>query len=241
MGGSSITRGPSSASSVPSIRTPSFSTSAIALNDSYSTGTGSGPRGGDSTSSASYATINTTLPTSIPSSIPSSTTSSQLPVGTSINQIGCPGINNTIFTTVAGQQYQLQCYRVYGGAALIGLDRSNARECIEQCSTVNAGFSAIGCYGVTWLQYDQGIHCNLKSQSALRDYTTSSLAVSAVLLTGVPPPVVGLFGGSRVGVVEAQQEEEKGVVGGEKDLPFDHPSTWRMAKVPRRLGVSWRW
>ncbi|KAL8863446.1 MAG: hypothetical protein Q9178_000127 [Gyalolechia marmorata] len=213
LGDSSSTRDPLSASSVPSVRTPSFSPSGIALNGSYSTGTGSEPGSSDSTLSTSYVPINTTLPTSIPSAIPSSTTSSQLPVGTSINQIGCPGINNTIFTTVAGQQYQLQCYRVYSGATIIGLDRSYFRECIEQCSTVNAGFSAIGCYGVTWLQYDQGIHCNLKSQSALRNYTTSSLAVSAVLLSGVPPPVVGLFGGSRVGVVEAQQEEEEEVWG----------------------------
>ncbi|KAI4263186.1 MAG: hypothetical protein L6R42_001661 [Xanthoria sp. 1 TBL-2021] len=226
---------PLSASSILSGTVPSLSTAPINFTNSYSTGNGSGPRGGVSTASTPYtATLpETTLSSYIPSVIPTSTTSSQLPVdtfiGEPINPEGCPGINNTIWTNSYGQQYQLQCYRFYGGPISIGLDQPHFRECMEQCSLVNAGFSAIRCYGVTWLKFGDGIHCNLKSQSVLRDYTTNYDAVSAVLLTGVPQPGVGLFRGAGPG---------SGSVGGKMQFPDDHPGTWRMAKVPRRLGLS---
>ncbi|KAL8658885.1 MAG: hypothetical protein Q9226_000720 [Calogaya cf. arnoldii] len=220
---------------VSSFTALNLSTASTSLIDSYSTGTGSGPRGGASTTSAPYtATLSVaTLPSYIPSLIPTSTTSSSLPVdttiGDSIDPEGCPGLNNTIWTNTYGKQYQLQCFRFYGGPISIGLDQPHFRECIEQCSLVNAGFSAVRCYGVTWLKYGDGIHCNLKSQTALREYTTNYEAVSAVLLTGVPPPVVGLFRGAG---------PSSGNLGGK--LPDDHSGTWRRAKLPRWLGQSLR-
>ncbi|KAL8887374.1 MAG: hypothetical protein Q9215_005036 [Flavoplaca cf. flavocitrina] len=222
------------ASSEPSDEVPSPSVGPDTFNTSYSTGIGSGPKGGGaSTTFAPYPAIDTSLPpSSVADPIPSSTISSILPVGTSVDPAGCPRENNTIYTNSYGQQYQLQCYRFYSGAISIGLDQPNFRTCIEQCSRVNAGFSAIRCYGVTWLQYEEGgIHCNLKSQGALASYTTNYLAVSAVLLTGVPPPVVGQFR------TAGNDEESKTAVEGKAQLPDNHPWTWRMAKVPRRLGM----
>ncbi|KAL8869387.1 MAG: hypothetical protein Q9198_007901, partial [Flavoplaca austrocitrina] len=228
---------PITASSEPSDKVPSPSVAPDTFNTSYSTGIGSGPKGGGaSTTFAPYPAIDTSLPpSSVADPIPSSTISSILPVGTSVDPAGCPRENNTIYTNSYGQQYQLQCYRFYSGAISIGLDQPNFRTCIEQCSRVNAGFSAIRCYGVTWLQYEEGgIHCNLKSQGALASYTTNYLAVSAVLLTGVPPPVVGLYR------TAGNDEESKTAAEGKAQLPDNHPWTWRMAKVPRRLRMLWR-
>ncbi|KAI4223744.1 MAG: hypothetical protein L6R36_005175 [Xanthoria steineri] len=222
------------ASSVLSGTTPSLSTAPINGYSSYSTGSGSGPRGGASTASTPYtATLPAaTLPSYVPSVIPSNTTSSQSPedtnIGESIDPEGCPGINNTIWTNSYGQQYQLQCYRFYGGPISIGLDQPHFRECMEQCSLVNAGFSAIRCYGVTWLKFGDGIHCNLKGQSVLADYTTNYEAVSAVLLSGVAQPIVGLFRGAGAG---------SGNVGGKTQTPDDDPGTWRMVKRWRRFGL----
>ncbi|KAI4091664.1 MAG: hypothetical protein LQ339_008076 [Xanthoria mediterranea] len=222
------------ASLVLSGTTPSLSTAPINGYSSYSTGNGSGPRGGSSAASTTYtATLPAvTLPSYVPSIIPSNTTSSQTPestnIGVSIDPEGCPGINNTIWTNSYGQQFQLQCYRFYAGPISIGLDQPHFRECMEQCSLVNAGFSAIRCYGVTWLKFGDGIHCNLKGQSALASYTTNYQAVSAVLLSGVVQPIVGLFRGAGAG---------SGNVGGKTQTPDDNPGTWRMAKRWRRLGL----
>ncbi|KAL9040409.1 MAG: hypothetical protein Q9180_001924 [Flavoplaca navasiana] len=225
------------ASSESSDEVPSPSIAPDTFDISYSTGIGSSPEGGGaSTTSAPYPAIDTSLPpTLVADPISSSTISSILPVGTSVNPAGCPRQNDTIYTNSYGQQYQLQCYRFYSGVVSIGLDQPNFRTCIEQCSRVNAGFSAIRCYGVTWLQYEEGgIHCNLKSQDALANYTTNYLAVSAVLLTGVPPPVVGQFR------TAGNNEESKTAVEGKAQLPDNHARTWRMAKVPRRLRMLWR-
>ncbi|CAL8583176.1 hypothetical protein XPA_008809 [Xanthoria parietina] len=222
------------ASSVLSGTTPSLSTAPIDGYSSYSTGNGSGPRGGASVASTAYtATLPAaTLPSYVPSVIPSNTTSSPSPedtnIGVSIEPEGCPGINNTIWTNSYGQQYQLQCYRFYAGPISIGLDQPHFRECMEQCSLVNAGFSAIRCYGVTWLKFGDGIHCNLKGQTALASYTTNYEAVSAVLLSGVAQPIVGLFRGAGAG---------SGNVGGKTQTPDDDPGTWRMAKRWRRFGL----
>ncbi|KAI4244655.1 MAG: hypothetical protein L6R40_002859 [Gallowayella cf. fulva] len=154
---------------VPSATTPSLSASP--LNSSFSGDIGSGPRGGGLSTSASYATTNITPLSASPSSSSllsfSSTSSSSRPIATSINGVGCPSINGTIFTTQNGEQFQLQCYRSYGGSVAIGLDEPYFRDCIEECSTVNQGFSAVRCYGTTWLKYSAGIHCNLKSQTGL--------------------------------------------------------------------------
>ncbi|KAL8791506.1 MAG: hypothetical protein Q9213_000123 [Squamulea squamosa] len=233
---SSSTRRPLTGSSIPSVTASSISIVLPTFNNSYSTGTGSGPRGGASTSTPSAA-INTTLP-SVPSLLPSSSTTSSLrPVGTSINPAGCPTENNTIYTTSNGQQYQLQCYRVYGGPVSIGLDQPYFRNCIDQCSLVNAGFSAIRCFGVTWLQYDEGIHCNLKGQSALSNYTTSILAVSAVLLTGVQPPIIGQFKGSLGLGAAAGGEVAEGStdLAGAKTQLLDDESLTRRKRVVKAL------
>ncbi|KAL9601888.1 MAG: hypothetical protein Q9219_002241 [cf. Caloplaca sp. 3 TL-2023] len=203
---SSANNGSISNTSLPTVTTISLTSTRI--NTIYSTGTGL-PFSHNTTSiSPPYPAGNTTSrasPTSAPSSVrppssssssiptTSSTTSSLLPIGTSIAPGGCPTINNTIYSLPTGEQYQLQCYRAYGGPVSIGLDQPYFRDCIDECSTVNRGFSAIRCFGVTWLKYAQGIHCNLKGQSVLANYTTDYMAVSAVLLTGVPVPVFGAF------------------------------------------------
>ncbi|KAL9016307.1 MAG: hypothetical protein Q9185_006349 [Variospora sp. 1 TL-2023] len=178
-----------------------------------------------------YPTSNATSTTS--SSTPSSTTSTALlPIGQSIDPRGCPdAINATIFTAATGQQYQLQCYVRYGGPVSIGLDFTTLRECIEACSTVNAGFSAIRCYGVTWLKYTQGaLRCNLKAQSALlAGGSYDETAASAVLLTGVPPPVAGQF---KTG--KGEVEEEVVGSGAAGSLADSDPGTWRVGRVGRR-------
>ncbi|KAI4126619.1 MAG: hypothetical protein LQ338_003641 [Usnochroma carphineum] len=164
----------------------------------YSTGTPLTPYSLNTTSSPPYPTSNSSSAPALPTSAPSSTTSSFLPIGTSIvidGHAGCPYINNTVFTTSEGEQYQIQCYRAYGGPVSIGLDRPHLLDCIEECDTVNAGFSAIRCYGITWLKYaTSGVHCNLKAQSALVNGTYDVLSASAVLLTGVTSPVTGAWG-----------------------------------------------
>ncbi|KAL8800710.1 MAG: hypothetical protein Q9182_004982 [Xanthomendoza sp. 2 TL-2023] len=208
--------------SAPPATAPSLAPAPPPFNDSYSTGTGSGPTSVPSSSASSI--LNTS----------SSTTSSLRPIGNSINPLGCPTINNTIYTTENGEQFQLQCYRQYGGPVSVGLDQSNFRDCIEECSKVNQGFSAVRCYGTTWLKYFSGIHCNLKGQSGLATYTTHYDAVSAVLL-GAPGPPVGLFGvgdGLTKGLPRQGAEGKEAavaVVGGDKGQLMDSdPGTWRL-------------
>lgn len=87
---------------------------------------------------------------------------------------------------------------------------------------MNDGFSAIRCYGVTWLKYSAGVHCTLKAQSALVSGTYNVLAASAVLLTGVPPPVVGEFKGQGGGLGD-------GI--GKGQLGDDDAGTWRVGHL----------
>ncbi|KAL9610951.1 MAG: hypothetical protein Q9167_004361 [Letrouitia subvulpina] len=153
-------------------------------------------------------------------------TGPSLPIGTSVNPDGCPTLNNTIYTVPGtNQQYQLQCYRKYGGPNAIGLDEPYFRECIQECSVVNNGFSAVRCFGVSWLKYGIGVHCNLKAQSGLASYTVDYLAVSAVLLTGVPPPVVGAFSQRLSAGTDGSGAEGKDVFG---QFPDDDPGLWRV-------------
>ncbi|KAL8922571.1 MAG: hypothetical protein Q9208_005074 [Pyrenodesmia sp. 3 TL-2023] len=187
-----------------------ISTTSTRYSTVYPTGTAIPPYALNTTSSAPpYPTTNassssitsssTTSSSTTSSSIfSSSSTSSILPVATflSINGPACPTVNNTLFTTSTNKVYQIQCYRAYGGPASIGLDRPTFRECIEECSQVNAGFSAVRCYGVTWMNGAPGtVKCTLKSQSVLRSGVEDFMAASAVLLTDVPEPVVGQFRG----------------------------------------------
>ncbi|KAL8834760.1 MAG: hypothetical protein Q9170_003609 [Blastenia crenularia] len=202
------------------------------INTIYSTGTGLPYPINTTSVLPPYPTPNITVgtsPTSAPtlntSSISStSTTSSLLPIGTSIAPGGCsgsngqPSINNTIYTLPSGEQYQLQCYRAYGGPISIGLDQTYFRDCINECSVVNQGFSAVRCYGVTWMKYAQGVHCNLKSQTGLGNYTTEYESVSAVLLTGVPEPIVGEF------------VNREGKTGGVSEPLDDDPNTWKVVR-----------
>lgn len=64
-------------------------------------------------------------------------------------------------------------------------------------SAVNGGQIGIFCYGVTWLWYAGGatsLRCLLKGKNGLNSSTDNDpLAVSAVLLTGVPAPVEGAW------------------------------------------------
>ncbi|KAL8692959.1 MAG: hypothetical protein Q9218_002108 [Villophora microphyllina] len=184
-----------------------------------------------------------TLPSALSTTLTlaSTTVSSLLPIGTSVNPAGCPTINNTIYSLPSGQQYQVQCYRAYGGAANIGLDQPHLTDCMQECSTVNAGFSTIRCFGVTWLEYaTEGIRCNLKSQTALLNYTDNYFGASAVLLTGVPPPVVGAFNQRVQGETAAGDEDENragssGSAVGESiggQLPDTDAGTWRLGRVP---------
>ncbi|KAI4215110.1 MAG: hypothetical protein LQ351_002425 [Letrouitia transgressa] len=157
---------------------------------------------------------------------PFTPTGPSLPIGTSVNPDGCPALNNTVYTVPGtNQQYQLQCYRKYGGPNTIGLDEPSFRECIQECSFVNNGFSAIRCFGVSWLKYGIGVHCNLKGQSGLVSYTVDYLAVSAVLLTGVPPPVVGAFSQRLSAGTESSGTEKKDVFG---PFPDDDPDLWKV-------------
>lgn len=57
------------------------------------------------------------------------------------------------------------------------------------------------------------MRCNLKSQSVLAKGYEDFMAASAVLLTGVPEPVVG---------------ELKGGLGGTAELADDDAGTWRV-------------
>ena len=54
---------------------------------------------------------------------------------------------------------------------------------------VNVGFSALQCYGATWLAFNDGIKCLLKTEQGMSTHTESPLVVSGVLLTGVENPV----------------------------------------------------
>ncbi|KAI4196139.1 MAG: hypothetical protein LQ346_003299 [Caloplaca aetnensis] len=228
----SVSLGPSGNTTDPSTDSTSYttiSTTSTRYSTVYSTGTAiptyslnitssSAPPYPTTNASSSSTTTSSTSSSSSSSTATSSSTSSILPIATSLspNSLGCPSVNNTLFTTstTPPKTYQIQCYRAYGGPVSIGLDRSNFRECIEECSTVNAGFSAVRCYGVTWLKYAQGtVRCNLKSQSVLAKGYEDFMAASAVLLTGVPEPVVG---------------ELKGGLGGTAELADDDAGTWRV-------------
>ncbi|KAL8957381.1 MAG: hypothetical protein Q9193_005331, partial [Seirophora villosa] len=121
-----------------------------------------------SNTSTSILSIGTSINTSSSSAPPSLPSTAPPGIGTSVNPRGCNTINNTVFTDDTGRQYQIQCYLRYGGPVSIGLDSATFRECMDECSTVNAGFSAIRCYGVTWLKYARGtVRCNLKAQAPL--------------------------------------------------------------------------
>ncbi|KAL9582521.1 MAG: hypothetical protein Q9212_003245 [Teloschistes hypoglaucus] len=167
-----------------------------------------------------YQVTNTTYTyTPAPLTLASTTLTAQDPFATSVGKGGCPTVNNTIYTLPGGQQYQIQCYRTYGGPVAIGIDALHLNECIQICSMANAGFSAIRCFGVSWAPYPTtGLHCNLKAQTSLLNFTTNFFAASAVLLTGVPPPVLGIFDNGRAG----------GTIVGQ--LPDDDPGTWRQGK-----------
>lgn len=64
-------------------------------------------------------------------------------------------------------------------------------------SAVNGGQQGLYCYGVTWLWYAGGVNslrCLLKAQGGLSQSVENDLlAVSAVLLTGVPLPVLAAY------------------------------------------------
>ncbi|KAL9010057.1 MAG: hypothetical protein Q9173_004967 [Seirophora scorigena] len=203
----------------------SNTSSATALN---TTGPSLDPTSSYSASSSNTSTAILSIGTSInmSSSAPTITSTAPPGIGTSINPRGCNTINNTIFTDDTGRQYQIQCYLRYGGPVSIGLDSSTFRECMDECSTVNAGFSAIRCYGVTWLQYARGtVRCNLKARAALLEGGVyDGEAVSAVLLTGVPPPVAGQF---RIGD-GGDDDWGSGAAG---SLADHDPGTWRVGRV----------
>ncbi|KAL8777886.1 MAG: hypothetical protein Q9203_002307 [Teloschistes exilis] len=167
-----------------------------------------------------YQVTNTTYSyTPAPITLASTTLTAQDPFATSVGKGGCPSVNNTVYTLPGGQQYQIQCYRTYGGSVAIGIDAPHLVECLAMCSMANSGFSAIRCFGVSWMPYPTtGLHCNLKAQTSLLNFTTNFFAASAVLLTGVPPPVVGVFDNGRSG----------GSIGG--NLPDDDPGTWRKGR-----------
>ncbi|KAI4240129.1 MAG: hypothetical protein LQ352_007709 [Teloschistes flavicans] len=169
-----------------------------------------------------YPRINTTYTYDPPTlTLASTTLTAEDPFATSVGKGGCPSVNNTIYTLPTGQQYQIQCYRTYGGAVSIGIDAPQLVDCMQQCSMANSGFSAIRCFGVSWMSYPTtGLHCNLKSQNALSIFTANFFAASAVLLTGVPPPPVGVFDSGTAG---------DSSVGGQ--LPDDDPGTWRRGRV----------
>ena len=85
------------------------------------------------------------------------------------------------------------------------------------------------------------MHCNLKAQSSLLDYQDNYyLGASAILLTGVPPPVIGTFE-ARDGALAPDDDDfardgstqEGGIgasIGGH--LPDDDPRTWRVVNRP---------
>ncbi|KAI4193633.1 MAG: hypothetical protein LQ348_002813 [Seirophora lacunosa] len=195
------------------------------------TGPSLDPTSSSSASSSNTSTAILSIGTSInmsSSSAPTSVASTAPPgIGTSVNPRGCNTINNTIFTDDTGRQYQIQCYLRYGGPVSIGLDSATFRECMDECSTVNAGFSAIRCYGVTWLKYARGtVRCNLKAQAPLLEGGIyDGEAASAVLLTGVPPPVAGQF---RVGDGDDDDDWGSGPAG---SLADHNPGTWREGRI----------
>ncbi|KAI4095356.1 MAG: hypothetical protein LQ344_001654 [Seirophora lacunosa] len=195
------------------------------------TGPSLDPTSSSSASSSNTSTAILSIGTSIntsSSSAPTSVASTAPPgIGTSVNPRGCNTINNTIFTDDTGRQYQIQCYLRYGGPVSIGLDSATFRECMDECSTVNAGFSAIRCYGVTWLKYARGtVRCNLKAQAPLLEGGIyDGEAASAVLLTGVPPPVAGQF---RVGDGDDDDDWGSGAAG---SLADHNPGTWREGRI----------
>ena len=156
--------------------------------------------------SAIPSVVNTHIPFVLPTVPPrplagaaSSTTSegnspaapSYVAIGKSIDLDGCPTENHTVYNDPNGQVYQIQCYVDYSGPTYIGLNETNFAECLQECSNINLGFSAISCYGATFSPYATGIGCNLKTQDGLTTYTESVQFISAVLITGVPPPVIG--------------------------------------------------
>ncbi|KAL8659234.1 MAG: hypothetical protein Q9202_007209 [Teloschistes flavicans] len=196
---------------------------------SFYPSTGTGPINSAGTSllyptltSIPYPGTNTTYTYDPPTlTLASTTLTAEDPFATSVGKGGCPSVNNTIYTLPTGQQYQIQCYRTYGGAVSIGIDAPQLVDCMKQCSMANSGFSAIRCFGVSWMSYPTtGLHCNLKSQNALSIFTANFFAASAVLLTGVPPPPVGVFDSGKAG---------DSSVGGQ--LPDDDPGTWRRGRV----------
>ena len=73
------------------------------------------------------------------------------------------------------------------------LDKPDLKDCIQECSDINADFSQDPCHGVSFLQYSTGVHCNYLGLPELSKGTGHPLAISAVLLSSlvVEVPVVG--------------------------------------------------
>ena len=85
---------------------------------------------------------------------------------------------------------------IFNYSSITTLDDSSTNSKISG-SAVNGGQEGLYCYGVTWLWYAGGVNslrCLLKTQGGLNQSVENDmLAVSAVLLTGVPLPVLAAY------------------------------------------------
>ena len=111
-----------------------------------------------------------------------------LPVGAQVAPTSCPGINNHIYTvpgTGPADQYQFKCFVEYTGRPYQDLEQLSLPECIAECSNINAVFSRLDCFGVSYMQNSTGLHCTLLAQAALNSSTVNGAAISAVLATSV--------------------------------------------------------
>lgn len=114
---------------------------------------------------------------------PPTNTSSSFPTGTSTIPVdGCPFRNGSTYDTQC-QRYIIYCYFNYAGPTFLGLKENSLNDCIDDCATVNRGFSQDDCFGINFNTSEtEQSNCFFKTQSGVSSWYNSPYIVAARLI-----------------------------------------------------------
>ena len=130
-------------------------------------------------------------PSSYNSTLPSGTisrpsnSSSYLPTASpspSADANGCPYRNGTKYIAQC-QEFTILCYQNFAGPTFLGLSEATLNDCIEDCATVNVGFSQDRCYG---LSYNTSVgpgkkNCYFKTEEGTKYPIDDDIVLGALL------------------------------------------------------------
>ena len=102
------------------------------------------------------------------------------------------------------QDFEILCYKNYAGPTFLGLFEKNLNDCIEDCATVNVGFSQDKCYGITFnVSEIAEKNCYFKTAEGVQNPVDNELIVAAHLInnntcttssSGIPFPTYNSTG-----------------------------------------------